>query len=185
MEGDQSWPFLCAAIPADTNQGTVVAYMQGTMTMSKTAGPRQTESSVRPRPPQSPTQALANKRVLVVDDDPDARRLVSLILAQAGAIVEEAGSADVAFASLRDFRPQLLVSDIEMPVEDGYCLMRRIRAVAAEGGGNVPAIALTGTSGGAARREALSAGFTEHLTKPVSPLLLIETASALSAASSG
>jgi CheY-like chemotaxis protein len=155
------------------------------MTMPKTVTIPQAAGAARPRAPEGATKALANKRVLVVDDDPDARRLIKLILAHAGAIVKEAGSAAVAFASLRDFRPQLLVSDIEMPVEDGYCLMRRIRAISAEGGGDVPSIALTGTSGGAARREALSAGFTALLSKPVSPLDLLETASALSAASSG
>jgi CheY-like chemotaxis protein len=154
------------------------------MTMPKSERRKQTASGAR-RLRQGTEGALANKRVLVVDDDPDSRHLVRLILARAGAIVEEAGSADVAFACLRDFRPELVVSDIEMPVEDGYCLMRRIRAVSAEGGGAVPSIALTGTSGGAARREALQAGFTAHLTKPVSPLDLIETASALSASRAG
>jgi len=125
-----------------------------------------------------PTQAaaLADKRILVVDDDPDTRLLLRLIFAKTKAVVKEAASADDAFASLRDFRPQLVISDIDMPVEDGCSLMRRIRELAAEGGGLTPAIALTANEGSSARRKALNAGFTAYLEKPVAVASLIETA---------
>jgi CheY-like chemotaxis protein len=123
-----------------------------------------------------PATALADKRILVVDDDPDTRHLLELIFARTGAVVKEASSADDAFASLLEFRPQLVISDVVMPTEDGCSLMRRIRELAAESGGLTPAIALTANEGSAERREALRAGFTAYLKKPVSVANLIETA---------
>jgi CheY-like chemotaxis protein len=120
--------------------------------------------------------ALAEKRILVVDDDPDTRLLLKLIFARAKAVVKEASSADDAIASLRDFRPQLVISDIDMPTEDGCSLMRRIRELTPESGGQTPAIALTANEGSAERREALRAGFTAYLKKPVAVANLIETA---------
>jgi two-component system OmpR family response regulator len=122
---------------------------------------------------------LKGLRVLVVDDDPDARRLLMLIFSKAGALVKEAPSSDIAMVSLRDFQPQLLISDIDMPIEDGCGLMRRIRTLRADAGGAIPAIALTGRAEPAAQREVLQAGFTTHLAKPVSPTSLLETARAL------
>jgi CheY-like chemotaxis protein len=127
--------------------------------------------------------ALAGLRILVVDDDADTRKLEKLIFARAGATVAEAGSADTAFQAVRDFRPHLLVSDVHMPREDGCRLMRRIRALGAELGGAIPAIAVSGGSGGKERREALLAGFSAHLTKPVAIEELLATALALSGAS--
>jgi CheY-like chemotaxis protein len=132
----------------------------------------------------APTAALTldGVRILVVDDDADTRRLEKLIFAKAGATVAEAGSADTAIQTFRDFKPHLLVSDVHMPREDGCRLIRRIRALAAELGGAVPAIAVSGGSGSKERREALLAGFSAHLTKPVAIEELLATALALSAA---
>jgi PAS domain S-box-containing protein len=110
---------------------------------------------------------LSGLRVLVVDDDADAREVVSLALADCGARTRGAGSAREALQLLPDFRPDVLVSDISMPGEDGYDLIRRIRALAARGLGDVPAVALTGLSDADERGRALMAGFQQFIPKPV------------------
>jgi CheY-like chemotaxis protein len=122
---------------------------------------------------------LAGLRILVVDDDADTRSLQKTIFVRAGAIVAEAESAAVAFQALRDFKPHLLVCDIHMPEEDGCFLMRRVRALATELGGSIPAIAVTGGSSSTVRGEALRSGFSAHLTKPVAVGELLATAVAL------
>ena len=86
---------------------------------------------------------LDGLRILVVEDNDDARDLVSFILAAAGASVEATASAADGFEALRSSLPQVLVSDIGMPNEDGYSLMRRIRALQSKEGGDTPAIALS------------------------------------------
>jgi CheY-like chemotaxis protein len=120
-----------------------------------------------------PSGALGGLRVLVVEDDPDARELVSAILEDAGAVVESAPSAATGFAALRSFHPQLLVSDIGMPDEDGYSLIRRVRALGEEEGGRIPSIALTAYTRPEDRAKALGAGFTLHMGKPISPVALV------------
>src|SRR5918994_4204539 len=120
-------------------------------------------------------RGLAGKHILVVDDDADTRLLIELIFKKASAVVQAAACAEDAFASLRDFRPQLVVSDINMPGENGCALMRRIRELAEESGGLTPAIALSANEGSAEQREALRAGFTVFLKKPVAVANLIET----------
>lgn len=110
---------------------------------------------------------LSGLRVLVVDDDADAREVVSLALSDCGARTRGAASAREALQLLPDFRPDVLVSDISMPGEDGYALIRRIRALAARGLGDVPAVALTGLSDVGERGRALTAGFQQFIPKPV------------------
>lgn len=111
--------------------------------------------------------------VLVVDDEADARDLVATLLSQYGARVTTAASAAEAFLLLRQGeageRPDVLVSDIGMPDEDGYQLLRRIRALARDEGGAIPAIALTAFGRARDRIKALSAGFQTHIPKPVEP----------------
>jgi PAS domain S-box-containing protein len=119
--------------------------------------------------PLSRTRPLAGYRVLIVDDEADSRELISAVLAHAGADVETAGSAADAIGSLPRFRPHLVVSDIGMPVEDGYALMRRMRALARDEGGAVPSIALTAYRREEDKARALAAGFTAHIGKPVDP----------------
>ena len=119
--------------------------------------------------PHPRSRPLAGYRVLIVDDEADSRELISAVLAHAGADVETAGSAADAIGSLPRFRPHLVVSDIGMPVEDGYSLMRRVRALAQDEGGAVPAIALTAYRREEDRARALAAGFTAHIGKPVDP----------------
>jgi len=108
-----------------------------------------------------------------VDDNPDLNDLVREILAEAGASVDTAESAPEAFLVFRRARPNILLSDIAMPDEDGYSLVRRVRALLPDQGGEVPAIALTARSGTEHRHEAARAGFTLNLSKPVHPEALI------------
>ncbi|MEY4546703.1 MAG: hypothetical protein RL685_2898 [Pseudomonadota bacterium] len=126
--------------------------------------------------------ALAQLRVLVVDDDDDMRDLVSAILVREGAFVATADSASAGFEALVSGHPQLLVSDIGMPNEDGYSLIRRVRALAVEEGGDIPAIALTAFQTPEDRKQALRAGFNLHLGKPMRPEALVHAVAKLAAA---
>ena len=112
---------------------------------------------------------LAGLRILVVDDEADARDLLAIRLQQYGADVITAPSAEAAIEALtaQEPRPDLIVSDIAMPGEDGYSLIRRVRAMEPEQGGRIPAIALTAYSRTKDRVQALAAGFQIHMPKPV------------------
>ena len=110
--------------------------------------------------------------ILVVDDSADGRTLTSLVLAQAGANVREAASAGEAFRTLTLERPDAMVSDIGLPDEDGYELIRQIRRFEAEHGGFLPAVALTGYARAEDRARILAAGFQAHVPKPVDPVEL-------------
>jgi CheY-like chemotaxis protein len=107
--------------------------------------------------------------VLVVDDDADTLDAVRHLLEQAGARVSTAGSAADAFRCVEEARPDVLLSDIGMPGEDGCSLIRRVRGLGPERGGEVPAAALTAYTQAADRERALSAGFQAFLAKPVDP----------------
>lgn len=112
---------------------------------------------------------LDGVHVLLVDDAPDARDTLAAILIRSGARVTTAASAAEAFGRLQELRPAVLVSDIEMPDEDGLSLMRRVRSLPPESGRTTPAIALTANARSADRIRALSAGFQVHITKPIDP----------------
>jgi signal transduction histidine kinase len=136
-------------------------------------------TSSRP-PAMGPPQRCANEptalggvRVLVVDDEPDARDLVATVLGVHGAVVDLAESAQEAFALLERETPTVLISDIGMPDTDGYDLMRRVRAQA-EPTASIPAVALTAYSREEDRRRALEAGFDAFLAKPVDPHVLVQ-----------
>jgi CheY-like chemotaxis protein len=120
------------------------------------------------------TGPLRGTRVLIVDDDDDTRELLGEVLSEAGASVVRAASASQALVQLRAEPPHVLISDIGMPFEDGYSLLRRVRSLPPERGGDVPAIALTAY----ARREdvtaAQDAGFQLHVVKPVRPEQLLQ-----------
>jgi signal transduction histidine kinase/ActR/RegA family two-component response regulator len=117
--------------------------------------------------------SLDGLRVLVVDDEPDARLLVVEILTRRGAVVRSCPSAGEGRAVFEQWTPDVLVSDIGLPEESGYSLIRSIRALGPERGGNVPAIALTGYARLANRIEAISAGYDLHVAKPVEPSDLV------------
>jgi two-component system, chemotaxis family, CheB/CheR fusion protein len=106
-------------------------------------------------------------RILVVEDDVGILEPILEMLKQSAAEVKGATSAEDAMRGFEEFRPQLLVCDIGLPGGDGYALIRRIRALGAARGGDIPAIALTALAGEENRRQAIAAGFTLHLAKPV------------------
>ena len=110
---------------------------------------------------------LRGVRVLVVEDDPGSREALVEMLGVMGAEVRASGSAGDALPTLEEFRPEVLVCDIAMPGEDGYSLIRRIRALGAARGGDVPAVALTALVRVGDQHRALAAGFQSYLTKPV------------------
>jgi CheY-like chemotaxis protein len=106
--------------------------------------------------------------VLLVDDEPDSNEALRVLLDHCGAEVRVAGSSAHAQEILSRWKPDVLVTDIGMPGEDGYALLARIRARPDERA-NVPAIALTAFASGDDRARVLSAGFRLHLAKPVQP----------------
>jgi PAS domain S-box-containing protein len=116
---------------------------------------------------QSPELNLKGIRVLVVDDEPDARETLQQILEHCDGEVRVADSAAEALRMLEDWRPDVLLSDIGMPGEDGYELIRRVRQLPPERGGRTPAAALTAFARAEDRRRALLAGFQMHVAKPV------------------
>ena len=118
---------------------------------------------------------LAHISVLVVDDQEDARDLVARVLQDAGAAVAVAASADAALEAISRRCPDILISDIGMPDVDGLELLRRVRSLHPECGGNIPAIALTAFTRSEDRTRALRAGFSVHVSKPVDPSELIAT----------
>jgi signal transduction histidine kinase/CheY-like chemotaxis protein len=115
---------------------------------------------------------LKGLRVVVVDDDADARALFTRALEQYEAHVTTVASAGAALAALEGRKADVLVSDIGMPEESGYVLIRKIRCLTREQGGEIPAIALTAYAGPDDAKLALSAGFQAHLAKPVEPVKL-------------
>ena len=123
--------------------------------------------------------ALSGIRVLVVDDDIDSRDFLAFALEASGAEIASASSATEALNILPTFNPMVLVSDIGMPDQDGYSLMRQIRELPYEKGGAVPAIALTAYAGDADKKAALAAGFQTHLPKPVAPDDIVNAVSEL------
>jgi len=113
---------------------------------------------------------LTGLRVLVVDDDADARDLFTRVLEQCDARVKAVASAGAALAALDYWKPDVLVSDIAMPQESGYVLLRKIRRLPPEQGGTIPALAVTAYAGVDDVKLALSAGFQAHVAKPVEPV---------------
>lgn len=137
-----------------------------------------------PSAPSAPTSEdtcveIAGVRVLVVDDEPDARTLLRRLLEECDAKVSTASTAVEAFSLLRSERPDVLVSDVGMPGEDGYALIGRVRALSDAEGGRTPAIALTAYARSEDRVKAVLAGFQHHLAKPVEPAELIAMVASL------
>jgi two-component system CheB/CheR fusion protein len=110
---------------------------------------------------------LEGLRVLVVEDDSETRAALSAMLTAYGAKIQVAASAREGFAIFHTFTPQVLISDVAMPIEDGYAFIQKIRALAPKDGGAVPALALTAYAGHQDIKRAISAGFQIHMSKPV------------------
>ena len=148
-------------------------------------------SSTNPPPPRTarPFEASASfdapahlrgLHILVVDDDDDARQLVASVLEDCGCRITLARSAQEAMAKLTEDLPDLLLSDIGMPGEDGYDLIRKVRALPPDEGGDIPAAAITAFARPDDRRRMLNAGYSIHLPKPVEPAELVAVVSTLS-----
>ena len=110
---------------------------------------------------------LEGVRVLLVEDELDSRDCIAHTLGQYGAEVTAVGSAAEAFAALEAGLPDVLISDLAMPDEDGFSLIRRVRELSPERGGRVPAAALSAYARAEERARAMLAGFDLHLAKPV------------------
>jgi CheY-like chemotaxis protein len=121
----------------------------------------------------APTVSLDGLKILVIDDDGDARELVKTILTNAQAHAVTAASADEGLAVLRDLHPDLIISDIGMALRDGYQFMRLVRTMSSSEGGRTPALALTAYVQTEDRTRALLAGYQEHISKPVEARKLI------------
>jgi signal transduction histidine kinase/ActR/RegA family two-component response regulator len=113
--------------------------------------------------------SLADLRVLMVDDEADTRLLLTTIMELHGAKVLAVASAAEALVALGEFQPDIIVSDIGMPDEDGYSLLRKVRALSPAAGGRIPAVALTAYAREEDRMRALLAGYQVHVAKPVNP----------------
>jgi hypothetical protein len=114
-------------------------------------------------------------RILVVDDEADSRDLLSAILTRCGGQVRCSESAAEAIQTFKDWQPDVLVSDIGMPVEDGYSLIKSLRKLKSKRAKLIPAVALTAYATGEDRTKALAAGFQMHLAKPIEPRALVKS----------
>jgi CheY-like chemotaxis protein len=117
--------------------------------------------------------------VVVVDDQTDILELVNEILASCGMVVRSCSTAREALEIVRTWQPDLLVSDIAMPGEDGYWLIRQIRALPTDAGGAIPAVALTAYVRMEERLQVLAAGFQRYVPKPVEPTELLDVVARL------
>jgi CheY-like chemotaxis protein len=133
----------------------------------------------QPLPCDSESPLLSDTRVLVVDDEPDIRDLVTFILQDYGVQVTAVASAQEALQSLSESIPDILISDIGMPKIDGYMLIRQIRERSPQQGGQVRAIALTAYASEINQQQSLAAGFQMHIPKPVDPDALVKALSSL------
>jgi len=152
-----------------------------TFTIDLPALAKPVESMLRRTASDAPTPRLDGSRVLVVDDEEDGRMLAGTVLESAGARVVLAASADegyrLALDAFEGTGPTVVVSDIGMPVEDGYSLLRRLRASAR--GAALPAVAITAFAAPEDKQRALQAGFQVHLAKPFDPGALITAVAGL------
>ncbi len=152
-----------------------------TVTLPRTGAISEQEKPNEPHPTssrhpyQSDMPSLEGRHVIAVDDEEDARNLLKVILEEQGATVTTAASADDAMRALERQKPDLIVSDISMPDEDGYTFIRKVRARGIERGGEIPAIALTAFARPEDQAAALAAGFQIHLSKPIDPARLVSS----------
>jgi len=117
--------------------------------------------------PSFETQSLGGLRVLLVDDEPEARQILSTVIARRGAEVKTCESASDALTAVMEWRPDVLMSDVAMPDEDGYSFIRKVRSLPQDKGGNTPAAALTAYARDEDRNRALAAGYQMHIAKPI------------------
>jgi CheY-like chemotaxis protein len=149
-----------------------------TFTVSLPAASSEDRAGANGSSPAEPP-SVSGLHVLIVDDEPEVRELLRHALEEDAAIVHDAASAPDALAEIERFHPDVLVSDIGMPVEDGYQLIQSIRGLPPERGGRTPAVALTAFARPEDCARALRSGFQVHLAKPVEPSKLLEVVARL------
>jgi CheY-like chemotaxis protein/anti-sigma regulatory factor (Ser/Thr protein kinase) len=118
---------------------------------------------------------LKGKRILLIDDENDTLEMLAAVLDQNGAEVKAQTNVREALEAVKEWKPDVVISDIAMPEEDGYSFIRKLRALPPEEGGTIPAIALTAYVGIKERTKVLSSGFQMYVPKPVEPLELLST----------
>lgn len=172
----------------DLHQGSVEVHSEGrncgstfTITLASMPADIASQDQGDVLLPQSPLQpfgsfeVLQGLRVLVVDDEPDARDLLSTILKRCGSDVRCSESAADAMQAFADWDPDILVSDIGMPNEDGYSFIKRVRQLNSNRAQNIPAVALTAYATDEDRLRALDAGFQTHVAKPIEPEVFVSS----------
>ncbi|WP_242056424.1 MULTISPECIES: ATP-binding protein [unclassified Nostoc] len=164
--------------------GTVTAASPGeglgaTFTVMLPLLPVQSQNNQEEGKSINPVLNLAGVRVLIVEDDSDSRDFLIFALEEYDATVLAAANAAAGFEIVQQFQPDILISDIGMPIEDGYSLIRRIRAWEATQNRKIPAIALTAYAKNEDSQQALAAGFQKHLPKPVEPAQLVSAIASL------
>jgi len=122
----------------------------------------------------SDTRSLGGLRVLLVEDEPEARQIISVVIERTGAEVRSCVSASDAFAKLAEWRPDVILSDVAMPGEDGYSFIRRVRSLSRDEGGETPAAALTAYARDEDRARAIAAGYQMHISKPIAASQLVK-----------
>jgi signal transduction histidine kinase len=167
---------------AGKNQGTTVTVLLPVRARPIDAATDESRpSSAALEDAPQPLTSLAGVSVLVVDDEEDARDVLTLILQDHGADVTAVGSAAAALESLRQHLPDVLVSDIGMPGDDGHALLRKLRSLDVTQGAQLPAIALTAYATPADAAKARAAGFDRHVRKPVSPAEIVDVVAVMAA----
>ncbi len=162
-----------AQSPGHGQGATFVVRLPVSPLVSATLGVTRIRAALEPSDSPMPV-GLEGIRVLVVDDEPDAREMVQYVLQTCGIEVRVAGSAAEALIELERFKPHVMVSDVGMPKEDGYSLIRSVRSAASLELRGIPAIALTAFARNQDRARALVEGFNVHMEKPVEPAELVK-----------
>jgi len=121
----------------------------------------------------SDTYSLDGLKVLLVDDEPEARQIISTVITRTGAEVKSCQSAHEALVKLSEWKPDVILSDIAMPEQDGYSFIRQVRSLPRDKGGDTPAAALTAYARDIDRRQALAAGYQMHIAKPIGASQLV------------
>ena len=146
---------------------TFTIVLPASLALDEEAALAEAPASAGSDPPIDELPSLDGISVLVVDDDTDSRNVVCHLLENQGASVAKAESTADAFVRFKQLRPDVLISDIGMPDEDGYALIRRVRSLASHEGGNTPAVALTAYVRSEDEDAAIGAGYQRHVRKPV------------------
>jgi PAS domain S-box-containing protein len=163
------------AMSAGEGHGTTIRVTLPALASGETTAPVEGPETEGPEPQDAQLQALHGLDVLVVEDDPEATEMMSVVLEDRGARVRLAADFDSAMRGLRQSWPDVVVSDIGLPGRDGYELVRELRALErTRGNGHLPVIALTAFARAQDRQKTLAAGFDLHLSKPLKPHLLLE-----------